>query len=93
MIARPLGQPALDGEGLVGSGVVQDQVHFEVRGYGRVESVEEAPELPGPVPTVAGADDLPILHVEGELPKTGSFGFDLMPARRLNCYVSYSPRT
>ena len=65
MIARPPGQPALDGGGLVGGVVVQDKVHVEVRGYGRIDPVEEAPELRGPVPTVAGADDLSRLHVEG----------------------------
>ena len=65
VIARPPGQPALDGGGLVGGVVVQDKVHVEVRGYGRIDPVEEAPELRGPVPTVAGADDLSRLHVEG----------------------------
>ena len=62
VIARPLSQPALDGGGLVGSVVVQDQVHVKVRGYGRIDPVEEAPELRGSVPAVAGADDLPSLH-------------------------------
>ena len=45
VIARPPGQPALDGGGLVGGVVVQDKVHVEVRGYGRIDPVEEAPEL------------------------------------------------
>ncbi len=65
VIARPLGQPALGGGGLVGSIVVQDQAHVEVRGYGRIDPVEEAPELCGSVPAMAGADDLPSLDVEG----------------------------
>jgi len=65
VIARPLGQPALDGGGLVSSVVVQDQVHVEVRGHGRIDLVEEAPELRGSVPAVAGADDLGSLDVEG----------------------------
>ena len=62
VISRPLSQSALDGGGLVGSVVVQDQVHVEVRGYGCIDPVEEAPELRGSVSAVAGADDLPRAH-------------------------------
>ena len=42
-------QPAVDGRGLVGGGVVDDDVHIEALGHAAVDQVEEAPELLGAV--------------------------------------------
>lgn len=47
VIARPLREPPLDGRGLVGPVVVEDDVHVHVRENLGINGVEELAELNG----------------------------------------------
>jgi len=52
------GQPAVDGLGLVGGDVVQDDVDVQAGRDGFVDGSQELPELDRPVPGVQRPDDL-----------------------------------
>jgi hypothetical protein len=65
VITRSLSQPALYSGSLVGGIVVKDEVYVKVRRHGRIDPVEETPELGGSVPPVAGADYLSGFDIEG----------------------------
>ena len=58
-------EPALDRRRLVGRGVVEHDVHVEVRRHGGVDQVEEAAELLGAMPRRHLRDHLPGGDVEG----------------------------
>src|SRR5687768_18272378 len=64
MIARPLRQPAPDQEGLVSRVVVENEVDLQARGDGRLDRIEEPPELHGAVPAVTLANNLAAHHFE-----------------------------
>ena len=62
--ARPLGEPIPDELGLVGSGVVEDEINIEAVGNIGLDGVEELAELLRPVAAEAAADDFADLHVQ-----------------------------
>ncbi len=57
-------QPALDGGGLVGGVVVEDQVDGQLVGHLGIDALEELPELARAVVPPERADDLPGHGVE-----------------------------
>lgn len=65
MIARALGQPTRDEGGLVGGVVAENQVYMQIRTRGRMDLVEEAPELHRAMPSVARSNEISGLYVEG----------------------------
>ena len=65
MVARPVGEPALDAGMLVGAVVVDDEVDIEVRGHVGVDVSEEAQELLVAVARPALGEDLAGGDVQG----------------------------
>src|SRR6202048_4174791 len=64
MPARPLGKPVADQLGLVGAGIVHDEVDLEIIRHRSLNLVEETAELNGSVPGEAAADDGAELDVQ-----------------------------
>ena len=62
--AGALGEPVADQLGLVGAGVVDDEMDVEIGRNVGLDGVEELAELPGAMAGEALADDLADLHVE-----------------------------
>lgn len=63
--ARALQQPVVDQFGLVGGGVVEDEVDVEVCRHARLDLIEKGAELDRTMPGRTAADHGPRLHVEG----------------------------
>jgi hypothetical protein len=59
----PSGQPAVNHRRLVGAVGVENQVHLEVGGHGRVNRGQERSELDGPMPSVELPNDLAALGI------------------------------
>jgi len=63
--ARVPNQPPLDGVGLVGAVVVQDEMYVEVLGHLLVDPFQEPAELQRSMLLVELADHLPCRHLQG----------------------------